>query len=91
MLGFIPMWFQLKKASTNYLFMKKGFSILKNSYSLKRESPVGRGMPVGFYSANILTWFIIGIVAGDWDLLVLVLLPLPALILYLICTRRKIQ
>lgn len=85
------MWFQLKKASTNYFFMKKCFSILNNNYSLKRESPLGRWIPIGFYSANIITWFIICIVAGDWDLLVLVLLPLPALILHLICTRKKIQ
>ena len=65
--------------------------ILKNRYSFKRESVPGRWIPIGFYSANIITWLIIGITAGDWALLLLVLFPLPALILYLISTKRKTQ
>jgi len=64
---------------------------MKNSSSIKRESPPGRWLPLGFYSANIITLIIIGIVTGNWALLLLVLFPLPALILYLIFTQRKIQ
>jgi hypothetical protein len=71
--------------------MKKGFLILKKNHSLKRESLAGRWIPAGFYSANIITWFIIGVISGELALLLLVLFPLPALILYVIRTKRKIQ
>jgi hypothetical protein len=62
-----------------------------NNNPLKRESAPGRWLPLAFYSANIITWFIIGCVAGAWDLLFLVFLPIPTLILYIIRTHRKIQ
>jgi len=59
---------------------------LENSHSKKRESRLGRWAPVGFYSANIVTWLGIGLAAGAWDLLPLVLLPVLALTLYLVRT-----
>jgi hypothetical protein len=59
---------------------------MKNSHSTKRLSRLGRWAPVGFYSANIITWLSIGIVANKWDLLPLVLLPLLVLALYVVRT-----
>lgn len=61
---------------------------MANSHSKKRESRLARWAPVGFYSANIITWFSIGIASGAWDLLPLVLLPLLVLPLYLVRTRK---
>lgn len=55
----------------------------------RRETPAGRWWPVAFYSVNVFLWFITGVVAGAWDLLWLVVLPLPALALYLWRIRRR--
>ncbi|MDD5579901.1 MAG: hypothetical protein PHY16_11565 [Methylobacter sp.] len=59
---------------------------MKASHSEKRESRLGRWIPVGFYSANIITWLGIGLAASAWDLLPLVLLPLLAVTIYLVRT-----
>lgn len=64
-------------------------SDLENSHSKKRLSHLGRWAPAGFYSANIITWFSIGIAANAWDLLPLALLPLLALALYIVRTGKR--
>jgi len=63
--------------------------ILENGLSKKRESRPGRWAPFGFYAVNIVTWFGIGLAAGAWDLLPLVLLPVLALALYLVRTGKE--
>jgi hypothetical protein len=70
----------------NYIISRKPVSVLENSHLNKRESRLGRWAPVGFFSVNIITWFSIGLAAGVWDLLPLVLLPLLVLALYLVRT-----
>ena len=55
----------------------------------KRESRLGRWVPVLFYSVNVILWLITGVVAKAYGLLWLALLPLPALVLYLLRTRRS--
>jgi hypothetical protein len=62
--------------------------ILGNSHSKKRESKIGRWAPFGFYFANIITWLGIGLAAGAWDLLSLALLPVLALTLYVVRSRK---
>ncbi len=57
----------------------------------KRETPLGRWLPVSFYSVNFILWIVIGILAGAWKLLWLGVLPLPALGLYLLRTRRALE
>lgn len=56
------------------------------NHTNKRESPLGRWAPFGFYSANIILWFSIGIADGAWNLLPLGLLPLGVATLYLFRT-----
>jgi hypothetical protein len=56
----------------------------------KRETPVGRWLPFAFYTVNFVMWFVTGIMTGAWDLLWLAILPLPALILYLLRTGVKV-
>ncbi len=70
-------------------FEVKNYYSMKNSSSIKRESLAGRWIPVALYSANILSWLMIGIRADKWNLLWLVVLPLTALILYIIRTKPK--
>lgn len=55
----------------------------------KRETPLGRWLPFCFYSVNFALWIITAIQAGAWDLLWLAVLPLPALGLYLLRTRKE--
>ncbi len=57
----------------------------------KRETPLGRWLPVSVYSANFILWIVTGILAGAWKLLWLAVLPLPALGLYLLRTRRALE
>jgi len=54
----------------------------------KRETPVGRWLPVALYAVNVILWIITALVAGAWDRLWLAILPLPAVGLYLWRTRR---
>ncbi len=54
-----------------------------------RESRLGRWVPVLFYSVNIILWLITGVIAKAYVLLWLAILPLPALVLYLLRTRRS--
>jgi hypothetical protein len=56
----------------------------------RRETALGRWLPVALYAVNVTLWLITGIVAGAWDRLWLALLPLPALGLYLWRTERKL-
>ena len=32
----------------------------------KRETPLGRWLPVSFYSVNFILWIVTGILAGAW-------------------------
>ena len=66
--------------------------MLTQDHVKKRETPVGRWLPVTFYIVNFALWFVTGIIAGAWDRLWLAILPLPFLILYLlyIPTRNKV-
>ena len=48
-------------------------------------------IPLLLYSANIFTWIIIGIIAKQWKLLWLAVLPLSAVVFYhLRVTRHKL-
>ncbi len=55
----------------------------------KRETALGRWLPFCFYSVNFVLWIITGFIAGAWVLLWLAVLPLPALGLYLLRTRKE--
>jgi len=55
----------------------------------KRETPVGRWLPVLFYTANLFLWLLTGVAAGLTELAWLVILPLSALALYLARTKRR--
>jgi hypothetical protein len=45
---------------------------------------INRWVPLFFYTANIITWLVIGILAREWDLLWLVVLPLFFVFLYIL-------
>jgi hypothetical protein len=53
----------------------------------KRETFIGRWMPVAFYAVNVILWLDTGIRAGVWELLWLAVVTLPAVGLYLWRTR----
>ncbi len=55
----------------------------------KRASMRGRVVPAVLYSANVALWVVTAIAAGSFDLLWLVIFPLPALGLYLLRTRGR--
>ena len=55
----------------------------------RRQTPMGRRLPAVFYSVNLGIWMITVIVAGAWDLLFLAILPMPALVVYVIRTQRN--
>ena len=55
----------------------------------KRQTTIGRWLPLSIYSLNFALWIVTGILAGVWDLLWLAFLPLPALSLYLFRTRKE--
>jgi len=55
----------------------------------KRETPIGRWLPLSFYSVNFTIWIVTAIVAAAWHLLWLAVLPLPALSIYLLRTRKE--
>ena len=54
----------------------------------KRETALGRWLPVTFYSVNFILWVITAIRVLPPNLLWLAIWPLPALCLYLMSTRR---
>lgn len=56
---------------------------MEEDHVSKRETTLGRWLPVSFYTVNFALWIVTGILAGAWDLLWLAVLPLPALGLYL--------
>lgn len=49
----------------------------------RRESPLGRWLPVVFYSTNVTLWMLTSVMFQAWDLLYLGILTIPALALYL--------
>ncbi len=53
-----------------------------------RETRLGRWFPAAAYLANYLLWVATGIRAGAFDFPWLSILPLPALILYLVRSLR---
>jgi hypothetical protein len=55
----------------------------------KRETRLGRWFPAAVYLANYLLWVVTGIRARTFDFLWLSILPLPALILYLVRRSRQ--
>ena len=62
---------------------------MQKDHISKREIPLGWWLPVCFYSVNFALWIITAIQAGVWPLLWLAVLPLPALGLYLLRTRKE--
>jgi len=54
----------------------------------KRETALGRWLPVTFYLVNFILWVITAIRVLPFNLLWLAIWPLPALCLYLMKTRR---
>jgi hypothetical protein len=61
---------------------------LREDHVSKRETPLGRWLPVILYAVNLALWIAIGIGVEAWDLLWLTVLALPVLGLYLWTTRR---
>jgi len=53
------------------------------------QTPLGRWFPAVFYSVNLGLWILTAIVVRAWDLLFLAILPVPALVLYIVRTRRN--
>ena len=62
---------------------------MQQDHVSKRETPLGRWLPLGYYLLHLALWVVTGIQAGAWDLLWLGVLPLPALGIYVLCIRRK--
>lgn len=62
---------------------------MQKDHVSKRETPLGRWLPLSFYSVNFTLWIVTGIQAGAWDLLWLAVLPLPAMGIYLLRTRKE--
>jgi hypothetical protein len=67
--------------------MKSGAS-QSEDHVRRRETRLGRWFPAALYLANYLLWVATGIRARAFDLLWLSILPLPALILYLVRSLR---
>ena len=53
-----------------------------------RHTALGRWLSVVFYLVNLASCFLTCVAARAWDLLWLGVLPAPALVLYLVGTRR---
>jgi hypothetical protein len=62
---------------------------LREDHVSKRETPLGRWVPVTVYAVNLALWIATGIRAETWDLLWLAVLALPGLGLYLWQTTRR--
>lgn len=56
----------------------------------RRQTPMGRWLPAVFYSVNLGIWMLTAILAGAWDLLFLAILPMPALVVYVVRTQRNV-
>jgi hypothetical protein len=61
---------------------------MHDDHIAKRETPTGRWVPVAFYVINLFGWTLTGAMAGAWDLLWLVVLPLLPLVIYLARIQR---
>ncbi len=61
-----------------------------NNHASKRETLLGRWVPVALYSVNLVLWIITDTEAGRGDLLWLSLFAVPALGLYLWRTHRTV-
>jgi hypothetical protein len=66
----------------------KATTLLEDHVS-KRETSLGRWLPITFYAVNLALWIATGIRAEAWDLLWLAVLALPVLGLYLWQTTRR--
>ncbi len=63
---------------------------MHDDHASKRETLLGRWVPVALYSLNLALWILTDIEAGRGDLLWLALFALPALGLYLWQTQRTV-
>ena len=57
----------------------------------QKHTSMGPWLPAVFYSANLGIWMITAAVAGAWDLLFLAILPMPALVVYVMRTQRNVR
>ena len=55
-----------------------------------RQTRWGRWLPAVFNALNLGLWIVTVVAAGAWDLLMLAILPLPALLVYVVRTQRKV-
>ena len=62
---------------------------MHDAHVAKRETPVGRWVPVAFYAVNLLGWVMSAATASAWDLVWLVVLPLVPLVVYLVRIHGK--
>ena len=61
---------------------------MNEDHVYRRQTPMGRWLPAVFYSVNLSIWMLSAIVAGAWDLIFLAILPMPALVVYVVRTQR---
>jgi hypothetical protein len=64
---------------------------MNEDHVYRRQTPMVRWLPAVFYSVNLIIWMLTAIVTGAWDLLFLTILPMPALVVYVIRTQRNEQ
>ena len=62
---------------------------MQQDHVKKKESAAGRWLPLSFYSVNFVLWLATAIIAGAWNLLWLAILPLPALVMYVVRTGKR--
>ena len=63
---------------------------MHDDHASKRETLLGRWVPVALYSVNLALWIITDTEVGRGDLLWLALFALPAVGLYLWQTHRRV-
>ncbi len=62
---------------------------MEKAHVYLKQTKAGRWIPAGFYLVNWGLWILTAVTAGAWHLLYLAVLPVPALAIYLLRTRRN--
>jgi hypothetical protein len=62
---------------------------MNKDHNFIRQTPLGRWLPVVFYLVNFCLWILIDILSGALNLLFLAILPIPAIVIYIVRTQRN--